>query len=104
MSLFGSHDRNVPLWDLGFIARIGAVMALQTFMSLHSCKFGVGVGSLYGIPTFRWDVGLRCPSVGRQFPRCASLTGSQLSVRVAIHVASSFIGRVVLWFHRHGAD
>jgi len=53
LSLFGAHDRNKSPtvgsrdhFPLGFIAAIGAVMALQTFMSLHSCKFGVGVGSL----------------------------------------------------------
>jgi len=51
-------------------------------MSLHSCKFGVGVGSLHGIPTFR-RVGLR---VDQQW-RSASVSIMSL-----------------LLLHRHAAD
>jgi len=48
----GSRDH----FPLGFMARIlGRHCPWQTFMSLHSCKFGVGVGSLCSIPTFRWN-------------------------------------------------
>jgi len=48
----------VQLWDLGIVslfgimARIWAVMALQTFMSLHSCKFGVGCWFFLRHPNF----------------------------------------------------
>jgi len=48
----------VPLWDLGIVSLFGVIAGIWAIVALivihvSSLLFGVGVGSFYGIPTFR---------------------------------------------------
>jgi len=83
-------------------------MALQTFMSLHSCKVGVGVGSLYGIPTFRLRHSCNSESNLTAINAAEAFMGSSWSsvqssmARIllrsdpSVRTDASFIGRLLL--------